>query len=427
MKHTVSECHLSGGASGLIIDVPGSSVVSLQVRFNSGYQFANRARYEVPHVMEHILANVTAKHSAPNEFMIEAQKNGAYVNASTSVDVNGYIYEFAEFELDRIVGLLEEQLAEPFFDQDVLIAELGNVKEELLRITTQHSTVCSIRLAEKSFPQLWLDYEKRISQLDSITLDEVRDHYTRTHTSANARFVVAGNFPDGGEKLRKQLDQVFGRLPKGERLVRLRDIGLGLPKPIITKRSIGQMYYRVVMYFGELTEPERRALTLLRFVLVGGMASRVLGEARRRGLAYTVGAVGHAEPGNSSFGFLGYVSLDNAMALFELTAREYNNVRRGDLTEIELDAAKDLLVGSMTRSTQTAGDLLGWYMEPYDESGEIRDFESSLDLLRQVRIDEIVGVAEKASAASRPGLSFLGKVNAEIAKEYESALKGIWL
>jgi predicted Zn-dependent peptidase len=182
----------------------------------------------------------------------------------------------------------------------------------------------------------------------------------------------------------------------------------------------------VVMYFEELTEAERRALTLLRFILVGGMASRVLGEARQRGLAYTVGAVGHAEPGNSSFGFLGYVSLENAMALFELMTRAYNSVRRGELITAELDASKDLLVGSMTRSTQTAGDLLGWYMEPYDESGEIRDFDDSLELLRQVRIDEIVAVAKKASAAHHSGLSFLGKLNATTAREYEQALEGLW-
>src|SRR5205814_1094132 len=112
MKHRVIEHHVAGGASGLVIDVPGSDVVSLQVRFNSGFQFADRKLYEVPHVMEHLLATVTRKHPGPNQFYIEAQKNGAYVNATTSVDANGYVYECADFELDRIVGLVEEQLTE---------------------------------------------------------------------------------------------------------------------------------------------------------------------------------------------------------------------------------------------------------------------------------------------------------------------------
>jgi predicted Zn-dependent peptidase len=425
MKHTVSEHHLAGGASGLVIDVPGSDVVSLQMRFNSGFQFASPKAYEVPHVMEHMLATVTEKHPGPNEFYIQAQKNGAYVNATTSVDTNGYVYECADFELDRILDLVEEQLAEPLFAPKPLAAELGNVREELTRNTTQHSTVCSVRLAERAFPHLWLDYDKRIEQLPRIKAEMLREHYLRTHTSSNSRFVVAGSFGDGGAKLERRLDRIFKRLPAGERLVRSREIGRGLDGPVITERDIQQLYYRIVMYFGELTEGERRAMTLLRLVLVGGMGSRILGEARERGLAYAVGGAGHAEPGNSSFGFLGYVTPSNADALFELIARGFSEVRDGKIKPDELDAAKDLLIGSIKRSTQTSGDLLGWYLDPYDEAGEIRDFNVNLDLMRDVRLDEVVAVAKKATAGGRRGLSFLGKVPEE-GRGYAALLEPIW-
>jgi predicted Zn-dependent peptidase len=426
MKHTVSEHHLEGGAAGLVIDVPGSDVVSLQVRFNSGFQFADPMAYEVPHVMEHVLATVTQKHPGPNEFIIDAQKNGAYVNASTSVDANGYIYECADFELERILDLVEEQLAEPLFAQKPLTAELGNVREELSRNTTQHATVCSVRLAEKTFPHLWLDYEARIAQLGDITPGQVENHYIRTHTSANARFVIAGSFPDGGAKLAKRLGRVFGRLPAGERFVRSQEVGLGLDRPVVTERDIAQLYYRVVMYFGELTEGERRAMTLLRLVLVGGMGSRILGEARRRGLAYGVGGAGHSEPGNSSFGFLGYVTPTNAVELYRLMARQFVAVREGDLKAAELEAAKDLLIGSLKRSTQTPGDILGWYLDPYDEAGEIRDFGHTMNLLRDVRLDEVEAVAAKATAGGRRGMSFLGKVTDAQANKYAELLEPLW-
>src|SRR4051812_24084024 len=115
MKHRVTEHILGSGAKGMVIDVPGSAVVSLRVTFHSGDQFADEAAYEVPHIMEHLLATVTKRRSEPNAFMIEAQKNGAYVNASTSADANEYVYECAEFELDRIIDLVEEQICEPLF------------------------------------------------------------------------------------------------------------------------------------------------------------------------------------------------------------------------------------------------------------------------------------------------------------------------
>lgn len=423
MKHGVTEHHVAGGGSGLIVNVPGSDVVSLQVRFNSGFQFADRKVYEVPHVMEHLLSTVTQKHPGPNEFYIEAQKNGAYVNAHTSVDSNGYVYECADFELMRILDLMEEQLAAPLFAEQPLEAEIGNVREELTRNTTNHSTVCSVQLAEQAFPHLWLNYDERIGQLPKITVDHVRKHYERTHTSGNARFFLAGNFSDGGEAVVRRLDRIFQQMPKGERMDRSREIGLGLERPVVAHRDIKQLYYRAVMYFGELTEAERRAMTLLRLVLVGGMGSRILGEARRRGLAYAVSGAGHAEPGNSSFGFLGYVTPRNADTLFEVIGRGFDEVRKGDLSDAELDAAKDLLVGSIKRSTQTPGDLLGWYLEPYDEAGEIRDFDRTMELMRGVRPDEVVAVARKMVEAGRQGLSFLGPVDEQVAEGYQGELK----
>lgn len=423
MKHGVTEHHVSGGASGLLVNVPGSDVVSLQVRFNSGFQFADRKVYEVPHVMEHLLSTVTKKHPGPNEFYIEAQKNGAYVNAHTSVDTNGYVYECADFELMRILDLMEEQLTEPLFDQTPLEAEIGNVREELTRNTTNHATVCSVQLAERAFPHLWLNYDERIGQLPEINVEHVRKHYEQSHTSGNARFFLAGNFSDGGAEVVRRLDRIFAQMPKGERKERSRDIGLGLEQPVVAHRDIKQVYYRAVMYFGELSEAERRAMTLLRLVLVGGMGARILGEARRRGLAYSVAGAGHAEPGNSSFGFLGYVTPKNAEALFELMGRAFNEVKKGDLSEAELDAAKDLLVGSIKRSTQTPGDLLGWYLEPYDEAGEIRDFDRTMELMREVRPDEVVAVARMMTTAARQGLSFLGPVDEQDAEGYAEQLK----
>jgi predicted Zn-dependent peptidase len=423
LKHTVHEYHVSGGASGLIINVPGSDVVSMQFRFNSGFQFASPKTYELPHVLEHLLASVTKRHPGPNEWNIEASKNGAYVNAMTSTDINGYIYECADFELERMVGLVEEQLAGPLFDDQPLSSEIGNVREELSRNTTIHGNVCMLMLAQAAYPKLWLDYETRISQLPRITVPAMEQHYLDTHTAANARFFLAGDFGKADQtKWVQRLDRLFAQLPKGERLRRSRDIGLGTPRPLVAKHEINQVYYRVMLYFGELSEPERRALVLLRMVLAGGFGSRVYGEARRRGLAYSVASVGHAEPGNSGFGFGGYVTPDNALPLFELIAREYAAVKNGGLTGAELEEAKDLIVGQIKRGTQTPGDLLGWYIERYDEAGEIRDFEKELSLLREVRQDEVIAVARKAAAGGRLGLSFVGAVDEPTAQKYAKVL-----
>ena len=422
MKHNVTEHILSNGARGLVINVPGSAVVSIRITFHSGFQFGEKSVYEVPHVLEHLLSTVTQKHAQPNAFMIEAQKNGAYVNASTSTDTNEYIYECAEFELDRIIDLIAEQICEPLFNVQPMAAELSNVREELTRNTTQHMSVCSIALAQQVYPRLWLGYDERIAQLDSIKLEQLRHHYLHTHTAVNGRFYLAGHFPDGGEAVVRRLEHMFGRLPKGKRLNLDQSVGKALDTPVVTVRDIGQLYYRTGMYFGELTRHERSMLAMLRMLMTGGMGSRVLGEARRRGLAYSVSAVGHAEAGNSSFGFAGYVTLGHANALFEVMTKSMSAIAAGECTEAELDAAKDLLAGSITRSTQTAGDVLQWYLDRYDDDGEIRGFDEGLAELRKITRREIQKLCARILGSGRRGVSLLGKLDEMQVSRYTQSL-----
>ncbi|HSX02085.1 MAG TPA: pitrilysin family protein [Candidatus Saccharimonadia bacterium] len=426
MKHTVTQHKLDSGARGLVINVPSSDVVNILVRFNSGYQFADQHVYEVPHVMEHLLATVTQKYPAPNQFMIEAQKNGAYVNANTSSNYNGYVYECADFELDRILDLVEEQVVRPLFAPKALAAELGNVREELSRNTTQHGSVCSIRLGEKAYPGQIMDYEARIAQLDDITLESVERHYHHTHTAANARFFVAGTFADGGAAVVRRLERIFAQLPTGRRLPRSQAIGHNVPEPLVARRDIKQLYYALGLYLGELTEAERRAMSLLRLVLVGGFSSRILGEARRRGLAYGLSASGQTEPGNSAFSFSGYVTPANAEELYKLIAREMRAMREGRLEEAELTAAKQLGIGSTKRSYQTAADILSWYVAPYDNEGKVVDFNGYLDELQAVTPAEVVAVAGKIALSGRHGFSVVGDVDDLAASSYAKRLAAIW-
>jgi len=425
MNHIVQEFGLAGGAKGLVVSLCGSGVVNLVARFNSGFQFAPHEVYEVPHVMEHLLANSSKKYSKVNELHIELMKNGAYANASTSSVANAYVTEFAAFELDRIMDLVEEQLADPLIEQQQLTADIGNVREELSRNITQHASVCAIQIGEAAFPELIMNYEKRISQLPEITVAKARDHYVQTHTAGNARFFVAGDFDDGGTAIAKRLDRIAARLPKGERLTPRRAIGLNIPEPIVTQRDIAQIYYQVQMYFGELDMAERRALWLWRMIETGGFGSRILGPARAKGWAYHVGGYTQSEPGKSLFGVQGFVTPGNAGSLFGLIAQELAAVREHPVSQSELEAAKDLLVGSIRRTMQTAGDYLDWYLPLYEENGEILDFEQTLSAVRSVRAGEIQAVAQKAAASGRSGISFVGPVDDKLAGEYAAILAPI--
>ena len=98
MKHSVEEIKLKNGAMGLLIDVPGASVMATRVQFRAGMQYVkNHDIYELPHLVEHLAFGSNAKYKDEQAFEAEFTKNGAYHNAWTSDVSVCYETECADF------------------------------------------------------------------------------------------------------------------------------------------------------------------------------------------------------------------------------------------------------------------------------------------------------------------------------------------
>ena len=132
MKHSVEEITLKNGAKGLLIDIPGASVMATRIQFRAGMRYAkNPEVYEIPHIVEHLAFGANAKYKDEQAFEAEFTKNGAYHNAWTSDISVCYETECADFEWDRIMELQRLSICEPRFNEDELRAEKGNVRSEL--------------------------------------------------------------------------------------------------------------------------------------------------------------------------------------------------------------------------------------------------------------------------------------------------------
>ena len=126
MKHTVTEVKLKNGARGLLIDVPGATVMSFQFQFRAGNRYVrDKENYETAHVMEHMAFGANAKFKSEHEYEAEFTKNGAYHNAYTSDLSMVYVADCADFEWDRILSLQRVAICQPKFNAEELEAEGG--------------------------------------------------------------------------------------------------------------------------------------------------------------------------------------------------------------------------------------------------------------------------------------------------------------
>ncbi|MBB1531991.1 insulinase family protein, partial [Candidatus Saccharibacteria bacterium] len=172
MKHFVEEIELKNGARGLLIDVPGASVMNIKVQFRGGMRFAKSPDlYEIAHVVEHL--SFGANSVFPDEQAYEADftKNGAYHNAWTSDYSVCYEAECADFEWERILNLERIAITSPMFNEEELKSEKGNVKAELTGYMNDYARLLWPRL-QKAIGEEVPNLKERLATINNIELKD---------------------------------------------------------------------------------------------------------------------------------------------------------------------------------------------------------------------------------------------------------------
>jgi len=408
MKHTVSEIELNNGAKGLLINVPGATVMDFEFNFRAGEYLVDRSKWEVPHLMEHVLLGANEFIPKARMFQAEFEKNGAGNNASTGLYHITYEAECADFEWRRILELMVTAISKPLFLSDEFKAEYGNVKDELTARSNNHFRTLSLTLREAHGLLAMTDRE-RLRQIKNVKRQDLVDHYAATHTTKNLRFVIAGNLAGRMAAIKKTLEN-FG-LNKGRSFLELPDEQpLNLRKPIFVSRpSVKNVYFELETFakyrFGD---EEMDALELVNGMLTATLYSRILGEARERGLVYSMGSGIDIMKNVTGWWFSAQVINRNAPALFEIICREISRVRQGDISKEDLEAAKQYWMGRHQRSAQTVAGTMAGYTGRYYFDEVVNDYDAIPERIRGVTAQRIQSASERMFADKVGGLGVLG-------------------
>lgn len=423
MRHYVEEVKLKNGARGLLINIPGASVMSTRVHFRGGLRYCKKTElYEIAHVVEHLSFGANSKYKSESAYESEFTKNGAYHNAWTSDISICYETECADFEWDRILNLKRLAIAEPRFNEAELAAEKGNVKSELTGYMNDYNRLLWPRL-QQSIGENVQTLQGRIRTLTNIELKDIREHYRRTHTANNMRFVIAGSLNFRRRlKICKMLED--WNLETGERLDAPLD-ELHDSSPILIRRKDAS---NITFGFSFVT-PRRLdtacviAMSCLNHILTGTMSSRIFGEARRRGLVYGMGSSLNLDESKSSWDFDGEVSEENAIELFDLIRSELTRVLNGSIDDKDLTAAKSYCLGRFQMAAQTVGELADFYAEEFFKADEVEDYNLVPDIVRTVDKEEIIELARELAFSGISSLTAVGSCDKSLIVELSNRLK----
>lgn len=427
MKHTVTEISLTNGAKGLLIHIPGASVLTCDINFRAGEYLVDPEKWEVPHLMEHVLLGANELIPRARDFQSVLEQNGAYSNASTGVYDITYDTECADFEWDRVLGLLLVAISRPLFLDDEFKAEFGNVMEEMSSRANQHFRRLSLEMRQ-AFGLLVKTDTERLELMNNVQIDDVRSHYSRTHTTPNLRFVIAGNIT---KRRRSTIDKLFATIELPEQGNRF-DLPAEQPKlleqPVyVHNDTVENLYFYLDTFMNRrMSDSETDALNLANTMLTETLYSKILGTARERGLVYGMNSGLSQTRDASNWWFGAQVSDKNAPALFDIVVSELTKLLKGDISDEDIEATKQYALGRFQRSAQTVGGTAAGYSSRYFFDDVIEEYERIPERIGAVTKEDIIDISRQFFADKLWGFGVLGACGEDFAEKLRKQLAPLW-
>lgn len=343
--------------------------------------------------MEHMAFGANAEYKSEHDYEAEFTKNGAYHNAYTSEFAMGYVAECADFEWDRILHLQRLAVCEPRFTNESLIAEKGNVRNELTGFLNNHNRVLWPKVQQLLGEDIY-SYRQRLRTIADVKLSDIKEHHARTHTSDNLRFAIAGKLSGRKSEIKRQLEE--WPLANGKRFEIPRDELASANPALIRRKEASNLTFGWSMIVPrELSDEESDAMDALDHILTGTMHSRIFGAARQKGLAYGMFSDTAVNFHESSWDFGGQVNLETASQLFDIIVRELSTVLKGDITESEVEAAKSYGMGRYQMGAQTVAQIANFYLNRYFADGVVKDYYKVPDSIQNTSRDCIIDTARE--------------------------------
>ena len=189
-----------------------SQLAACNVLYRVGSRDEDPQQTGLAHLMEHFMF-CGSKH-IPN-YDNPLQKVGGINNAYTSQDHTQYYITLPAGNLETALWLESDRMLELAFDPVGLDTQKQVVIEEFKEVSLNRpfGDLWSgfSNFVYLKYPYKWMPIGKKISHIESVTMDIVRDFYRRYYQPANAILVVGG--PVRFEEVVPLVEKWFGSIP----------------------------------------------------------------------------------------------------------------------------------------------------------------------------------------------------------------------
>lgn len=350
------------------------------------------------------LANLTARlltHGTRNHTSLQISETldfmGASLSTGTDTDLASVSLTLLKKDLDAGLSLLAEILTAAVFAQEEIDRQKQSIIASLKAKEEDPGEIAQKKFLESLFPQSPYGRpvegtEQSVRALDRPGLVEF---YERFYRPNRAILAVVGDISH--HEMAERLSKAFAPWQKRASARELLPLhSPGAPKVVRINKSLTQA--NIIIGHEGVTRghPDYYAIQVMNYILGGGgLSSRLIDSIRNeRGLAYSVYSFFDAEKYIGTFEISMQTKNETAQEAIRLALEEVQRIRERGVSEEELQAAKDYLIGSFPLRLDTNSRIAGFLAQVEFLDLGLSYPERYPELIRRVTKEDILRVAK---------------------------------
>ena len=383
---TIKDRKFQNKLDTVLVENPTLQSVTILVLVGVGSRYESVERAGLAHFLEHVFFKGTAKRPSSKHIGMEIELLGGTTNAFTNYDYTGYYIKVPSHNFEKAVEILSDMINNSLFDEKEIEKERGVIIEEIrMYEDIPRAKVDDVFMTDVFGKHpLGREITGSVESVSSFRRKDFVEFVEENYNGSNMLVSIGGDI--NSESAFEIVKQHFSGLPEGKKATFAKTAPHKLGGKIHFKDRKLEQSHIIFGGFGHPRASEHRYGYKVGNALLGyGFGSRLFLVIREKlGLAYYVGS---DIPVFSEVGLFkvdmgvqnGKVGLAVNATLQELAA-----LKKGKFSDMELERAKNILIGSMTTHLEGSDDLASWYGQHKLLRNELANAEETIAKIRKV-------------------------------------------
>ncbi|OGK16219.1 hypothetical protein A2690_03195 [Candidatus Roizmanbacteria bacterium RIFCSPHIGHO2_01_FULL_39_12b] len=403
----------------ITVDTGAFPSATVMLLVGAGSRYENKKNNGIAHFFEHMAFKGSKKY--PDAFAISSTIDnlGGNFNAFTSNDHTGYYVKAPVAHFEKVVDLLADMIQTPKLKQSDIEREKGVIVEEInmgkdnpaREVFDEYE-----KLVYKGNPleMPTIGYKETVTKFTRKTFTDYMDEL---YKPSNIICVVAGGLSQSGqpdEYFQKIISDNLGNW-KDKKTINFESYKSNQKTTdvIINKKKTEQIHFVLGFRTFSFFDKRRHTLSVLTAILGKGMSSRLFTEVReKRGLCYYIHSYTdlYADTG-SMFTHAGVRSdMVQVQEAIRAILKEHVSITRGNVTDVEIKKAKELLKGGLLLSLEDTFHVAQYFGRGLLLEKEIKNPNDLIASIEAVNRNEIIDLAKQIFVSENLNLAFIGNI-----------------